>query len=175
MVTPKFTQGGPVHLHDWMAQHSPLRSLKEFANLANRLKEGESFRQYVLKRLRLVVPLGLVVVATAIASVLGVVGFLSGVHSFLTLLGLLLAPFVLIGSLLVQGYLVFSWLEGRALARAYGKRAAPSVGLPPMPWVLAIACVALPMLMLMSAAPQVALFLVALHVLAPIMFTRLDR
>lgn len=169
------TQNGPVQVQDWMAQHSPVRSLKEAANLLHRFQQGESFRQYVLKRLRLVVPMGLIAVATSVACVLAVVGFLGGVHSFLTLLGLLLAPFVLLGSLVVQGYFMFSWLEGRALARSFGKRAAPSVGLPPMPWVLAIAFVALPMLMLMSVAPQVALFLVALHVLAPIMFARLDR
>jgi hypothetical protein len=156
---------------DFLAQHSPQRALKEAVNLVHRYQQGESLRLYVRKRLRLVVPMALLVLVTSFACMAGVVGYFTGA----ALLGLVLAPFVLLGSLFVQTFVLFSWLETRALARAFGGRKSPALGFPPVPWLLAAIFVLLPILLLVDVAPKAAFALLAVHVLAPIMFARLDR
>ena len=156
---------------DFLAQHSPQRALKEAVNLVHRYQQGESLRLYVRKRLRLVVPMALLVLVTSFACMAGVVGYFTGA----ALLGLVLAPFVLLGSLFVQSFVLFSWLETRALARAFGGRKSPALGVPPVPWLLAAIFVLLPILLLVDVAPKAAFALLAVHVLAPIMFARLDR
>lgn len=170
-ASPMITGNRQFFSQDFLAQHSPQRALKEAVNLVHRYQQGESLRLYVRKRLRLVVPMILLVLVTSFACMAGVVGFFTRA----ALLGLVLAPFVLLGSLFVQTFVVFSWLETRALARAFGGRKSPSIGFPPVPWLLGALFVALPILALVDVAPKVAFALLALHVLAPIMFARLDR
>lgn len=170
-ASPMITGNRQFFSQEFLAQHSPQRALKEAVNLVQRYQRGESLRLYVRKRLRLVVPMLLLVVATSFACMAGVVGYFTRA----ALLGLVLAPFVLLGSLFVQGFVVFSWLETRALARAFGGRKSPAIGLPPVPWLLAALFVLLPILALVDVAPKVAFALLAMHVLAPIMFARLDR
>jgi hypothetical protein len=172
-------------------QFLPLGILKDAANLVHRLREGEAFPRYVRKRVRLVVPMGALFLSTSIASAAATVVFLAGTSSLILLPALLLMPFVLLGSLFVQGYVFFSWLENRALARVYGKRARPAQGpvavwlrktlradlgqWPPVPWLLAALCLFLPLAMLLSVATKAAFVLLALHGLAPILYARLDR
>lgn len=170
-ASPMMTQNRHFVSQQFLAQHSPQRAFKEAVNLAHRYQEGESLRLYVRKRLRLVVPMIALVVVTSFACMAGVVGFFTRA----ALLGLVLAPFVLLGSLFVQTFVVFSWLETRALARAFGGRRSPALGFPPVPWLLAALFVLLPILALVDVAPKVAFALLATHVLAPIMFARLDR
>ena len=174
-----------------IGQVLPLGALKDALNLAHRLREGETFSRYVRKRLRLVVPMGVLHVLTSIACASAIVVFLGGTQSLVLFLALLLMPFVLIGSLFVQAYVFFSWLEDRALLRAYGKRTRPAelpmarwmrktlradMGkLPPVPWGMAIAFVLVPMAMLAAVAAKAALALIALHVLGPVLYGRLDR
>jgi hypothetical protein len=165
------TQNRQFFSQDFLAQHSPKRALKEAVNLLHRYQEGASLRLYARKRLRLVVPMAVLVLVTSFACMAGVVGYFSGA----ALLGMVLAPFVLLGSLFVQAFVLFSWLETRALAHAFGGRKAPALGFPPVPWLLAAIFVAAPILLLVDVAPKAAFALLAVHVLAPIMFARLDR
>lgn len=164
--------------------------LKEALNLAHRFQEGQGFRAYVLKRIWLVVPIGLLMILTSIGCAAATVLYLGGTRPLLVLLAMLLVPFVLVGSLFVQAYVFSSWLESRALAQALHRRAAPrgpvgrwlmqklgvDVGtLPPVPWVLAAIFLLLPLAMLVMLAPELGVLLILLQVLAPIVYARLDR
>jgi hypothetical protein len=117
--------------------------------------------------------------------------FLAGAHGLLTLLALVLAPVILIGSLFVQMYVFFYWLENRALALALGHHAKPAQGMlaawlsrklgadmgtsPPVPWILATVVLCAPLVMLALFALNVALVLIVLAILMPILYARFDR
>jgi hypothetical protein len=107
------------------------------------------------------------------------------------LLGLALAPLVLLGSLFVLAYVFFSWLEERSLARSLGHRTGRAPGkfarwirrklgadlgkAPRVPWLLAALFVLLPLALLAQAAPGIAVPLALLLVAAPILYARFDR
>src|SRR5258706_10157606 len=106
-----------------------LETLTEGRNLAGRLQGSDVFRHYVTRRLRLVLPSVVLFLATSVACTAASIVFVGGARSsFLVLLALLCAPLVLLGSLFVELYVFFSWLEGRALARAYPRSARPERG-----------------------------------------------
>src|SRR5258706_249167 len=97
-----------------------LETLTEGRNLAGRLQGSDVFRHYVTRRMQLVAPAVLLFLATSVACTAASIVFVAGARSsFLVLLALLCAPVVLVGSLFVELYVFFSWLEGRALALAY--------------------------------------------------------
>lgn len=159
-------------------------------SLVQRFQKSEVLRAYVLARMRLVVPAGLLMVLTSLALAGATAIFIGGARPVLVLFGILLMPFVLIGSLFVQSYVFASWLEGRAWAKALPHRAAPAqnrlslwlksrlradIGsAPPIPWGLAAVFVLLPLVMLALLSVKVALALIVLQVAAPILFARFD-
>jgi putative flippase GtrA len=115
--------------------------------------------------------------------------YLGGLQPILVLLSLLLAPIILVGSAFVQGYVFFSWLENRALAKALRRAPRPAgpiaarlrkagidLGtMPPVPWILAFVFLFLPLSMLVAILPGVGMALIALHIVSPVVFARLDR
>jgi hypothetical protein len=165
--------------------------LKDALNLAHRYQQGELFRRYVTQRMWLIAPAAVLIVGTSLALALGIVMFVGGTRPLTVLLSLLLAPFVLAGSLFVQGYLFLSWLEGRSLALSLGHRVSKRRGklvarlekkldvslgeMPPVPWALAGIFLLLPLMALVLAAPKLACGVIVLQILAPIAFARLDR
>jgi hypothetical protein len=163
--------------------------VQEALNLVQRFQEAEGFRAYVLGRLWAVVPIGLLMILTSLACTAATVLYLGGTRPLLVLLAMLLVPFVLVGSLFVQAYAFFSWLESRALARALHRKPRPGPlatwlmrklgvdmgSFPPVPWVLAAIFLLLPLAMLLMVAPKLALGLIVLLMLAPIVFARFDR
>lgn len=165
--------------------------LKDAMNLAQRFQQGELFRKYVVERMWLVVPAAALMLATSLALAFGIVVYVGGTRPMTVLLALLIAPFVLAGSLFVQAYLFLSWLEGRALARSLGRRARKARGravawieghldadlgsLPPVPWLLAGIFLGLPLAILVLAAPKLAFAVIVLQLLAPLAYARLDR
>jgi len=187
MATPNRQQPAP----HWIVRFLPLETLKEAQNLANRYQDGEGFQLYVSERKRLVIPAVLVIVLISIACAAGTVVFLAGAHGLLTLLALVLAPVILVGSLFVQVYVFFSWLENRALAQALRHRPKPAQGMlaawlssklridmgtfPAVPWILVAIFLIAPLAMLAYFALNVTLVLIALAILAPIVFARFDR
>lgn len=159
-----------------MKKNQDYLGLKDARNLLARLQDGEPFRDHVQDRLRLVIPalalFALISLACAAATAIS----FADLSSWLTLPGFLLAPAVLVGSLYVQGLVFFSWLERRALALALGHRPRGPVGeLPPVPWLLAAAALLVPLALLATLAPVVALVLVAAGALVPFLYVRLDR
>ncbi|MGH8677098.1 MAG: hypothetical protein ACREUQ_01950 [Burkholderiales bacterium] len=175
----------------WIVRFLPIQTLYEAQNLVRRFQEGKAFRGYVVNRLWLVIPVGLLIFLIGIACAAAIVVFFAGAHPLLALPAIVLVPVILIGSLLVQAYVFLSWLESRAIARALGNRGKPVRGarapwlsrklgvdmgkLPPVPWVLAAVVVFAPMAMLASFALNIALVLIVLAILAPIIYAFFDR
>jgi len=173
-----------------VAQHL-LGTLNDALALAQRYREAEGFRGYVRSRLRLVVPALALILLTGFACAMAAVLLFIGPRPLAALAGLLLAPVLLAGSLFVQLYVFFAWLEERALARSLGHRTGPAPGrfaawterklgadlgrLPRVPWVLAALFVFLPIAVLTQLAPKSAALLIVLLALAPILYARFDR
>jgi len=151
-----------------------LESFEDARNLVGRCRHSEVFRRYVVTQAYVVVPALAVIFLSGVACALATVAFFAGTRALLALFGLLFAPFVLLGSLSVQLYLFVSWLEGRALKRAYGGAAKPT-RIPLLPWTLAAAFVAAPLLMLAVVAWPVALSLVVAAGAALALFARFER
>jgi len=165
--------------------------MQDALNLVQRYQQGELFRRYVTQRMWLVAPAALLIVATSLVLAFGIVVFVGGTRPMTVLLSLLLAPFVLIGSLFVQGYMFLSWLEGRSLAKSLGHSVGKGRGrlkawiekhieadlgaMPPVPWLLAAIFLLAPLVALAMAAPKLAIAVILLQILAPIAFARLDR
>ena len=165
--------------------------LKDVMNLAYRFQKGELFQLYVRQRTMLIAPFALLMLGTSLAFAFGIVAYIGGTRSLMVLLSLLIAPLVLIGSLLMHIYLFLGWLENRALAQSLGRRVRKNriklvtwlegkvqadLGSPPaMPWLLVGIFIAVPLLILVLASPMIAFTVITLHLLAPIAFARLDR
>jgi hypothetical protein len=184
------TTQSQVSVPQWLGQQL-LGPLDDAAGLVRRYRELDAFRDYLAARLRLVAPAFLLVVVAAVACGLTPIVVLVGTNAVAALLGLLLAPLMLIGSLFVLSLVFFSWLEERALVRTLGHRVGPAPGkltrwlkrklgadlgrVPRMPWLLGSIFVAAPLALLALRAPATVLLLVVLLVLAPVLFARLDR
>ena len=167
-----------------------LETLVEGRNLAGRLQGSDVFRHYVTRRMRLVAPSVLFFLATSVACTAASIVFVAGARSsFLVLIALLLAPLVLVGSLFTELYVFFSWLEGRALARAY-HRAAPTGlirawlarklkadlgAIPRIPWGFAAAFLLVPLALLAVVSAKFAVAVTVLGIALPIAYARLDR
>ena len=184
------TTQSQVSVPQWLGQQL-LGPLDDAAGLVRRYRELDAFRDYLAARLRLVAPAFLLVVVAAVACGLTSIVVLVGTNAVAALLGLLLAPLMLIGSLFVLSLVFFSWLEERSLVRTLGHRVGPAPGkltrwlkrklgadlgrVPRMPWLLGSIFVAAPLALLALRAPATVLLLVVLLVLAPVLFARLDR
>ena len=151
----------------------PTKTFDEARNLAERYQKGDAFRFYVLERMRLVIPAAVAFLLVSIACTAATVVFLAGSRSWLMLPALVLAPLILIGSLFVQIYVFFSWLELQALARALGHAAKPTPGT--LPWGLAAIFLFAPLVILASLSWLAALSLIVLAALAPALCWHLDR
>jgi hypothetical protein len=101
------------------------------ANLYARYKQSEVLRRHVDKRVPIVIAVVAVLLLASASIAVGTVLYLGGKSSALVVTGLVAAPFVLLGSLAVQLYIFFSWLE----ARAQRTKMAP---IPTMPTVLLV-------------------------------------
>src|SRR5437764_424993 len=103
----------------------------EAPNLLRRYQEGAAFRQYVQRRTPLVFAALVVMLTLSLATTAGMVVYFGDIHTWRVLAGLILAPFLLAGSLFVQGFVFFSWLEQRALDEVSGRTRPPREQIPP--------------------------------------------
>ncbi len=157
------------------AKHLLMGVLEDGVDLANRVQENRPFRNYLEQRAWLVAPAAVLILVASLACALGLVLFVGGTRPVLVLFSLVLAPFVLAGSVLVQAYVFVSWLETRALAQALGHRLPRRGKLPIVQSLLAALFVVTPLAMLCSVAPTIGFMIVALLVAAPFAYARLDR
>jgi len=152
----------------------PTESLVEARNLAVRFQKGAAFRGYVRERLRLVIPAALVYFVLVVAGTAAITAFLASGTSILVLPAFILAPFMLVGGCCVAAYLLFAWLELRALRRSLKHDLEPGA-LPPIPWALVGVFLGVPTLALLLVWWKVALPLIALAVATPFLFSHFDR
>lgn len=173
----------------WIVRFLPMQTFREAQNLWNRFREGKSFRFYLRERLRLVLPAVALILLIGVTSAASFVVVITGVSGWLALPAIILMPAILIGSLFVQAYVFFSWLENRAMSRTLGRRTKQSVSAagaskkfltdmgpaPPIPWVLVALFFVVPMALLATFALGFALVLVGAAILMPIAYAKLDR
>lgn len=164
--------------------------LTETQNLVRRFQQGGAFRVYLRERLLIVIPSLVVFLFYSVATSAGTVITLGGTHSFLVLIGLISAPFILLGSLYVLLFVFMLWLENRAIAHAThhiphdAKRdlaATPgTLGAVVKPFPLAIQAIGaafllVPLAFLWHLSPGVALLVLVLVLAVPATFAALDR
>jgi hypothetical protein len=140
-------------------------------NLIGRYKDGDALRKHVSERLAMVVAVAAVLLLASAAITVGTVLYLGGKSSGLVLVGMISAPFLLLGSLLVQLYVFFSWLEERAVAPIAGRKPKP----PPIPLAAAAVLVLLPFLGLVLLTWKAAAALLVIVALTLAGYVLLDR
>jgi len=159
--------------------------------LLGRLQGNEMFQSYLRERWLYALPLiaGVAIAGLALAG--GTMGFIGRAGTFLAVLTAIVSALcVLAGSLLVQAYVVLSWLEERSLAKLQEHRRArergPAArwiaqrfridpGPPPrVPWIPALVLFVLPAAMLLSVAPAIAAGVAVFHLVAAILYARRD-
>ena len=174
----------------WIVRFMPLQTLVNAEALAQRFREVESLGRYVQERAQWLIAAVAAIVLIGIGCALSIVVYLADFHPLLTLPGIVLLPVVLIGSLFVQAYVFFTWIEGRALARELGQRHRQAPGaaaallvkkfnldmgpIPPVPWVLAAIFLLAPVCLLLLSSPLIALIVVLLGVLMPVVYAKFD-
>jgi hypothetical protein len=158
--------------------------------LLRRLQSNEMFQRYLRERSLYALPLVAGVAIAGLALAGGTIAFIVRAGALLTLLAIVLAPIVLVGSVLVQAYVLLSWLEGRSLAKLQEHRRARDrgpaarwiaqrfgidMGPPPrVPWIPALVLFVLPAAMLASVAPAIAAGLAVFQLVAAIIYARRD-
>ncbi len=156
----------------------------EAPDLLRRYQKGDAFRRYVDDRAMLIIPVAVLFLVFSLATTAGTVVTLGGTHSFLVLLMLIAAPFLLAGTFLVLVFVFFSWLENRSLKRMLAKVKKPAAKpglrelrdeLPRIPWLLVGLFVLLPLLLLAQLSLAGAVLMLVLALAAPAAYAWLDR
>ncbi|MGH8739849.1 MAG: hypothetical protein ACREUN_02995, partial [Burkholderiales bacterium] len=104
------------------------RLVSDALALAGRFRDVRGLQRHVEKRQPLLRGAAAVLIVLGLACGAGAFLFLAGLRTWLTLPAVLVAPLVVLGSLVVLFYVFYSWIEGRALAQALGHRTGPAPG-----------------------------------------------
>ena len=169
----------------------------EAPRLWQRYQKGDAFRRYVDDRAPLIIPVGALFLVFSVATTAGAVVIIGGTHSFLVLLMLVLAPFLIGGSFGVLVFVFFSWLESRAIARTLARvrKTAPRrpelswrgllaagaalrttfAATPAIVWLLFALLVVAPLLLLAKLSGAAATLMLLLLLAAPAAYAYLDR
>ena len=177
MGTPDRSARAPIQAQFW--RYLPVeQTFKDAWKLLTRFHQAEGFRQYARRRAAFIVPAVALFSLVSIACAAATVIVLAEQHAMLALPGMVLAPFVLAGSFFVQAFVFFSWLEGRALAQALGRRGRGDFNfgpLPRVPWALAAVFLVMPLVVLATVSGLAALVLILLGILIIVAIARYDR
>lgn len=172
-------------------RYALLDPIDDARNMLRRLQSNGMFQRYLRERWLHALPLVAGVALGSLALSGGAMAFIMRANSLLALTAtIVFAPVVLVGSVLVQAYVLLSWLEGRALAMLREHRRAGERGpfarwvarrfridlgpLPAVPWIPALAFFVLPAAMLAAVSAQVAVGLAVLLTVAAIVYARRD-
>jgi hypothetical protein len=102
--------------------------------------------------------------------------FFGGTSGLRVLAGLVLAPFVLAGSLFVLGFVFFSWLEQRAIDAVSGRGHRHwRAQVPVIPWLLVAIFVGAPFLAVALLSLKIAAFLLFIAAVTPVAYWHLDK
>lgn len=174
-----------------IARYFLLDTLDDAKGLLHRYQQVQPFNRYVRERNLLVAGAMLAVFLISIGCMMGVFTLLPQTHWLLVLPVIVSLPLILIGGLLVQVYVFFSWIEARSMERALGTRHRAKRGpiatrlqdklgidigpQPPVPWLLALIFVLLPLAVLAYSWLPAAAAFSALALSVPLVFAWLDR
>lgn len=166
-------------------------ALDDARSLLRRFQEVDSFNTYVHERMPVILISMLIMFFISIGCAMGIVTLLPDMHWALVLPMLLLLPLVLAGSLFVQVYVFFSWIEGRSMERALASRYKAPRGViaawlqsklkldlgpyPSIPWIPAAILYLTPLLMLASSWRSAAVAFIVIGILVPIAYAVIDR
>jgi hypothetical protein len=175
---------------DMLSQLRPRSVLRDARDLLLKLQRDEVLREYFAARIWAVLSMLLLFFLTSTVCAIDIM-FNSvrliplPVPVWYRGFALLLGALVWVGGMVAQIYVFLVWLEERAAQknrRERGIRVAVPKGvlaylkysraLPP--WILVALCVVLPLAILAGHAPLIALLLVALGILAPVLFRKFD-
>jgi hypothetical protein len=172
-------------------RYALLDPIADARNILRRLQSNEMFQRYLRERWLHALPLVAGVALGGLALSGGAMAFIMRANSLLALTAtIVFAPIVLVGSVLVQAYVLLSWLEGRSLAKLREYHRASERGpvarwmarrfridlgpLPAVPWIPALAFFVLPAAMLARVAAPLAAGLAAFLIVAAIVYARRD-
>jgi hypothetical protein len=181
-------EGSPQHR---LLRTALLDPIGDARALLRRLQSNEMFQRYLRERSRYALPLVAGVAIAGLALAGGAMEFIGRAGTLLALVtAIVFALCVLVGSILVQAYVLLSWLEGRSLAklqehrltrdrgpaaRWIARRFRIDMGPPPrVPWIPALVLFVLPAAMLASAWPAIAAGLAVFQLVAAIIYARRD-
>ena len=181
-------EGSPQHR---ILRTALLDPISDARALLRRLQSNEMFQRYLRERSLYALPLVAGVAIAGLALAGGAMAFIGRAGTLLALVtAIVFALSVLVGSVLVQAYVLLSWLEGRSLAKLQEHRRARDrgpaarwiarrfrvdMGPPPrVPWIPALVLFVLPAAMLVSVAPAIAAGLAVLQLAAAIIYARRD-
>src|SRR4051812_2296795 len=160
-----------------MATMAPQRAsttgfLDDVRNLIARVQHGQAFGRYLAGRKERIALLIILCVTLSIGCASGLILFVLGMRPIVVLAAVLAVPFVLLGSLALLLFALFSWLENVALADAlhHGRPA-----LPRLPWPLAGGLVFVPFALLLVRAPLIGLPLAVIAAAAPFAYLYFER
>lgn len=157
--------------------------------LAARYRTVDALRRHAVQRKPLLQGASAMLVLLGLACGAGVFVFFAGSGGWVALPAMMLSPIVALGALFVLFYVFFSWVEARALAKALGHRTARAWALetwlrrkaridllarPAVPWIPAALLVALPVALLVAAAPAAGIALILIAITGPLAYARLD-
>jgi hypothetical protein len=168
----------------------PGNVVAEARDLALSFQREELFRVYVLKHIWLVIPASLVFCLVSGASAAGVVLFIAQffgqpMNGWSGTLVLAVGMLAWLAAMISQLYCLFSWLQVRALRKSPIELLQMELPLDsPVPsrpggtmssiWLI-VTFVVLPLLALAALSSSFAVFLIAVLVFAPIIYTMFDR
>jgi len=175
---------------DMLSQLRPRNALRDARDLAVKFQRDDVFREYVVYRMWVVIPVIFVFILVSTVCAIGIMfnaarWVSSPVPLWFRGLALFLGAAVWLGGVLAQVYLFLLWLEERAAERSRSARGIEvtlpkgflaylkySRALPP--WILVAICVVVPLANLAVNAPVAALLLVSIAILALLLFKKLD-
>jgi len=166
-------------------------ALEDALALRRRIQEVEPLNLYVHERMPAILVALLILFLISLGCLMGIFTLLPDMHWLFVLPILLLLPVILTGSLLVQVYVFFSWIEGRSMERALASRHKASRGpvanwvqqklkvdlgpFPSVPWFLSTIFVLAPLVMLAYTWLPAAAAFIALAILMPVLYALYDR
>jgi len=175
---------------DLLGQLWPPSVLRDTRNFLLKFQRDEVFREYLAARIWAV--LGMLLLFFLISTVCAIDIMFNSVRLIRLPVpvwyrgfALLLGAAVWVGGMVAQIYVFLIWLEGRAAQKDRSARgiqvAVPSGVLAHLKysralpaWILVALCVVVPLAIVAGHAPLLALLLVALAILAPVIFRKLD-
>jgi len=174
---------------DMLDQLRPRRVLRDARDFALKFQNDDVFRDYVVSRMWIVLPVVLVFFLVSTICSIDVMFRTARLaydpSLWLRLFALLLGAAVWLCGVVGQLYVFLIWLEERAAQRArseQGKRVKVPAGFlnylkysrAVPPWILVLVFVVLPLANVARGAPVAALILAALLALVPVLFKKFD-